>query len=45
MEEFGVANGREPALDTLVARMEAEAVATQSQIAGPLQLGAWSKKP
>jgi ubiquinone/menaquinone biosynthesis C-methylase UbiE len=45
MEQLGLANARELALDTLVARMEAEAVATQSQIAGPLQFGAWSRKP
>jgi hypothetical protein len=45
MEQFGLANVRELALDTLVARMEAEAVASHSQIAGPLQFGAWRRKP
>jgi ubiquinone/menaquinone biosynthesis C-methylase UbiE len=32
-------------LDTLVARMEAEAVAYHSQLIGPLQFGAWIRKP
>lgn len=45
IEQFGLANASELALDTLAARMEAEAVASQSQISGPLQFGAWSRKP
>jgi ubiquinone/menaquinone biosynthesis C-methylase UbiE len=45
IEQFGLANASELALDTLVARMDAEAVASRSQISGPLQFGAWSQKP
>jgi ubiquinone/menaquinone biosynthesis C-methylase UbiE len=45
IEQFGLASASELALDTLVARMDAEAIAFQSQISGPLQIGAWSRKP
>jgi hypothetical protein len=45
IEQFGLANAGELGLDTLVARMDAEAVASRSQISGPLQFGAWSRKP
>ncbi|MBV8831997.1 MAG: class I SAM-dependent methyltransferase [Acidobacteriaceae bacterium] len=44
IEQFGLANAGELDLDTLVARMDAEAVASRSQISGPLQFGAWSRK-
>jgi ubiquinone/menaquinone biosynthesis C-methylase UbiE len=45
IEQFGLAKASELALDTLVARMDAEAIAFRSQILDPLQLGAWSRKP
>ncbi len=45
MEQFGLANTGELAIDTLVARMDAEAAVFRSQILGPLQFGAWSRKP
>jgi len=41
IEHFGLASADELELDTLVARMEAEAVARQTQLIGPLQFGAW----
>jgi SAM-dependent methyltransferase len=43
IEHFGLASADELQLDTLVARMEAEAVARQSQVIGPLQFGAWTR--
>ena len=45
IEQFGLATARELEIDTLVARMDAEALASHSQISGPLQFGAWSRKP
>ena len=45
IEQFGLATAGELDLDTLVARMNAEAITHQSQSAGPLQFGAWSRKP
>jgi ubiquinone/menaquinone biosynthesis C-methylase UbiE len=45
IEQFGLASSHELQLDTLVARMESEAVARQSQIIGPLQFGAWIRVP
>jgi hypothetical protein len=45
IEQFGLAKAGELVLDTLVARMDAEAVASQSQISSPIQFGAWSHKP
>ena len=45
IEHFGLANASELELDTLVARMETEAVAREAQIVGPLQFGAWIRNP
>jgi hypothetical protein len=45
IEQFVLANASELSIDTLVARMDAEAIALQSQILGPLQFGPWSRKP
>jgi ubiquinone/menaquinone biosynthesis C-methylase UbiE len=45
IEQFGLASVTELDLDTLVARMDAEAFALQTQIIGPLQFGAWARKP
>jgi ubiquinone/menaquinone biosynthesis C-methylase UbiE len=43
IEQFGLATADELKLDTLLARLDAEAVARQSQLIGPLQFGAWSR--
>jgi ubiquinone/menaquinone biosynthesis C-methylase UbiE len=45
IEQFGLASAEELDLDTLAARIEKEAVETHSQLIGPLQFGAWAKKP
>ena len=45
IEQFGLASADELDLDTLVARMEAEAVTFRTQLIGPLQFGAWTRKP
>jgi len=45
IEQFNLASAADLDLDTLVARMETEAVASHSQLIGPLQFGAWSRKP
>jgi hypothetical protein len=45
IEQFGLATAAELELDTMVARMDAEAFALQTQIMGPLQFGAWARKP
>lgn len=45
IEQFGLASVDKLQLDTLVARMEAEAVARQTQLIGPLQFGAWIRNP
>ena len=45
IEEFGLASAEELELDTLVARMETEAVNLQAQLIGPLQFGAWTRNP
>ena len=44
IEQFGLASADELDLDTLVARMEAEAVTLRTQLIGPLQFGAWTRK-
>jgi len=41
IEAFGLATAAEIDIDTLAARLEAEAVALGSQLRGPLQFGAW----
>jgi hypothetical protein len=43
IEQFGLASADELDLDTLVARMEAEAVTLRAQLIGPLQFGAWTR--
>jgi SAM-dependent methyltransferase len=43
IEQFGLATADELQLDTLVARMEAEAVNLKAQLIGPLQFGAWAR--
>jgi ubiquinone/menaquinone biosynthesis C-methylase UbiE len=43
VEQFGLATAHELQLDTLVARMEAEAVDLKAQLIGPLQFGAWAR--
>jgi ubiquinone/menaquinone biosynthesis C-methylase UbiE len=45
IEQFGLASADELQLDTLVARMETEAVSLHTQLNGPLQFGAWARKP
>jgi ubiquinone/menaquinone biosynthesis C-methylase UbiE len=45
IEQFGLAPADELQLDTLVARMEAEAITLHTQLVGPLQFGAWTRKP
>ena len=45
IEQFGLGSAEELDLDTLVARMEAEAVALRTQLLGPLQFGAWTRNP
>jgi SAM-dependent methyltransferase len=45
IEQFGLASADELQLDTLVARMETEAVARHTQLVGPLQFGAWIRNP
>lgn len=45
MEQFGLASTAELGLDTLLARMEAEALARQAQLVGPLQFAAWARNP
>jgi ubiquinone/menaquinone biosynthesis C-methylase UbiE len=45
IEQFGLASADELQLDTLVARMETEAVACQAQLIGPIQFGAWIRNP
>jgi SAM-dependent methyltransferase len=45
IEQFGLATASELDLDTLVARMETEALARQTQLVGPLQYGAWIRNP
>jgi ubiquinone/menaquinone biosynthesis C-methylase UbiE len=45
IEQFGLASVDELQLDTLVVRMEAEAVTSHSQLIGALQFGAWARKP
>ena len=44
IEQFGLATAHKLQLDTLVARMEAEAVNLKAQLIGPLQFGAWARK-
>jgi ubiquinone/menaquinone biosynthesis C-methylase UbiE len=45
IEQFALTSAAELQLDTLVARMEAEAVICQSQLIGPIQFGAWTRNP
>lgn len=45
IEQFGLASADELDLDTLVSRMEAEAVTLRTQLTGPLQFGAWTRNP
>ena len=45
IEQFGLSGANELDLDTLLARMETEAVARQAQLLGPLQLAAWTRIP
>jgi len=45
LEQFNLANADELDLDSLVARMETETLAYHSQLIGPLQFGAWTRKP
>ena len=44
LEQFNLANADELDLDSLVARMETEALACHSQLIGPRQFGAWTRK-
>lgn len=43
IEQFGLASADELQLDTLVARMEAEAANLKAQLICPLQFGAWAR--
>ncbi|HEX4170300.1 MAG TPA: class I SAM-dependent methyltransferase [Bryobacteraceae bacterium] len=43
IEQFGLATADELRLDTLLSRMEAEAVNLKAQLIGPLQFGAWTR--
>jgi ubiquinone/menaquinone biosynthesis C-methylase UbiE len=43
IEEYGLDTAGRLQIDTLVARMEAEARIRQTQLIGPLQFGAWTK--
>ena len=45
IEQFGLSRANERDLDTLLARMETEAVTRQAQFPGPLQLAAWTRMP
>jgi hypothetical protein len=45
IERFGLASADELDLDTLAARMEAEAVTLQTQLVGLLQFAAWTRIP
>jgi len=45
IEQFDLADAAEIDIDTLMARMESEAIARQTQLIGPLQFGAWTKNP
>ena len=44
-EQIGLSRANELDLDTLLARMETQAVARQAQLLGPLQLAAWTRIP
>ena len=45
IEQFDLATADELELDTLVARMETEAVTLHTPLIGPLQFGAWTRNP
>jgi ubiquinone/menaquinone biosynthesis C-methylase UbiE len=45
IEQFNLASAEQLDLDSLTARMETEAVASHCQLIGPLQFGAWTRKP
>jgi ubiquinone/menaquinone biosynthesis C-methylase UbiE len=45
IEQFDVARAESIDIDTLQARLEAECLASNSQIMGPVQVGAWVRKP
>lgn len=44
VEEFGLGRASDLDVDTLVARMDAEAHIRRAQVIGPLQYGAWARK-
>jgi hypothetical protein len=44
IEQFGLACPEEMEIDTLAQRMESEAVELQSELIGPVQIGAWVRK-
>jgi ubiquinone/menaquinone biosynthesis C-methylase UbiE len=45
IEELGLATAEEIQVDTLAERMEAEAMKLGTQLLGPVQFGAWIRKP
>ena len=45
IEQFNLATAEEIQIDTLASRLEAEAVARRTQLIGPTQFGAWTRKP
>jgi hypothetical protein len=45
LEQHGIVTAKELDVDTLAKRLEAEAIAMGSQLAGPLQVGAWVNVP
>ena len=45
IQQFGLATAEELDLETLITRMEAEAVARRTQLVGPLQFAAWIRNP
>ena len=45
LTQFGFVNERELDVDTLAARLEAESVSRGCQLVGPIQFGAWARKP
>ena len=45
IEQYGLATADELQIDTLAARLQAEAVALGSQLSGPMQVGAWVTLP
>jgi SAM-dependent methyltransferase len=45
LKQVGLVNENELDVDTLAARLEAESVSRGCQLAGPIQFGAWVRKP